>query len=121
MKTLSLIFIFLMAFIQNVWAECHIAVLPSYREGLPKSLLEAGSCGRPIITTDVPGCREVVNGFNGLLVPPKNSGDLFDAIVTLSQDIDMIKRLGSESRRLIEASFSSQKVNAEMLNIYKEE
>lgn len=57
---------------ETVFHECHIAVLPSYREGLPKALIEAGACGRPSVTTDVPGCREIIqDGVNGLLVLPR--------------------------------------------------
>ncbi|HBC07638.1 MAG TPA: glycosyltransferase family 1 protein, partial [Rhodospirillaceae bacterium] len=67
--------------IAAVWAGAHIAVLPSYREGLPKSLLEAAACARPLIATDVPGCRALVrDGENGLLVPPRDPQALADAI-----------------------------------------
>jgi glycosyltransferase involved in cell wall biosynthesis len=56
----------------EVWRSAHVAVLPSYREGLPKALLEAAACERALLATDVPGCRAVVrSGENGLLVPPR--------------------------------------------------
>jgi len=66
--------------IREVWKAAHIAVLPSRREGLPKSLLEAAACGRPIVATDVPGCREIARqDINALLVPPDDAGALADA------------------------------------------
>ena len=104
--------------IVNVWKESHIAILPSYREGLPKSLLEAASCGRPIITTDVPGCREMVKGNNGLLVPVKESMPLANAIIKLSNDYDLMKSMGQESRKMVVENFSDQVVNKQMLEIY---
>jgi len=59
--------------IASVWARCQVAILPSYREGLPKALLEAAACGRPLVASDVPGCREIVRpGKTGLLVPPRD-------------------------------------------------
>ena len=68
-----------------LWARAHIAVLPSRREGLPKSLLEAAACGRPMIATDVPGCREIViPGETGLLVPYDDAAALARAIETLA-------------------------------------
>ena len=72
--------------IRSVWAQAHVAVLPSRREGLPKSLLEAAACGRALIATDVPGCREIArNGINGLLVPPDDAGALANAIKSLHE------------------------------------
>ena len=68
----------------ELYKKIHVGILPSYREGLPKGLLEAASCGKPIITTDVPGCREIVkNEINGLLVPPKDSHELMKAMKKL--------------------------------------
>ena len=104
--------------IVNVWRESDIAILPSYREGLPKSLLEAAACGRPIITTDVPGCREMINGKNGVLVPVKNSIVLADEILKLANDKKLRMQMGLESRKLVLTSFADNVINKEMLNIY---
>lgn len=104
--------------IVEVWKESHIAVLPSYREGLPKSLLEAASCGRPIITTDVPGCREMVNDKNGVLVPVKNSKELAKAIIKLSNDVVLMQVMGNASRAMVVEHFADDVVNKEMLTIY---
>ncbi|MCF6317851.1 MAG: glycosyltransferase family 4 protein [Proteobacteria bacterium] len=109
--------------IVEVWRESHIAVLSSYREGLPKSLLEAASCGRPIITTDVPGCREMVNGDNGLgknglLVPVQNPKALAEAIVELSADAELRLRMGLASRATVVEHFADNVVNKQMLDIY---
>ena len=104
--------------IVEVWRESHIAVLPSYREGLPKSLLEAASCGRPIITTDVAGCREMIDGSNGVLVPVKSSKRLADAIIKLSVDADLRLKMGAASRAMVVKCFSDDVVNEQMLDIY---
>ena len=71
-------------------AKCHIVCLPSYREGLPKSLMEAAAASRPIVTTDVPGCCEVVHdGDNGLLVPPRDADALAEALSRLITDPEL--------------------------------
>ncbi|HLO74956.1 MAG TPA: glycosyltransferase family 4 protein [Magnetospirillum sp.] len=102
-----------------VWARAHIAVLPSYREGLPKALLEAAACGRPLITTDVPGCRELVeHDANGLLVPDRAAAPLADAIERLARSADDRRRLGAEARRRLETRFSARVVNAAILETY---
>ena len=104
----------------EVWRESHIAVLPSYREGLPKSLLEAASCGRPIITTDVPGCRELSNDEdNGILVPVRNPKKLAEAIMKLSKNVELRKAMGQVSRALVVEHFADDVVNKQMLQIYK--
>src|SRR5262249_22099423 len=73
--------------IAKLWASAHIAVLPSHREGLPLSLLEAAACGRPLIATDVPGCRAIIRpGINGSLVPLGDADALADAIDRLAAD-----------------------------------
>jgi len=79
--------------IRTVWEQAHAAVLPSRREGLPKSLLEAAACGRPLIATDVPGCREIAReGVNALLVPPDDPEALAKAIEMLMNDRDLCAR-----------------------------
>lgn len=103
-----------------VMASANIACLPSYKEGLPRFLLEAGASGRPIVTTDVPGCREVVrHGVNGLLVPARDPGFLAQALQTLLADAGMRHRLGAQGRRLVEEEFSLEKVIQATLAVYE--
>ena len=98
-----------------------IVCLPSYREGLPKILLEAAACGRPIVTTDVPGCREtVINGVNGLLVEVKSAESLKNALVRLINDRDLRVKMGEASRNFAVTRFSNDIVNAETYKIYRE-
>ena len=107
--------------IANIWATSHLAVLPSYREGLPKSLLEAAACGRAIVTTDVPGCRDVVDdGVNGLLVPVKNVDALTDAVRTLVSDSSARQAFGTAGRERVVALFSDRQVIAETLGLYRQ-
>lgn len=103
-----------------VFRHCHIVCLPSYREGLPKALIEACAAGRPIVTTDVPGCRDVVaDGRNGLLVPPRNAVALADAIERLLHDPALRRSMGEQGRNRAEAEFSLQSVVAQTLDIYR--
>jgi len=105
----------------KVLTQAHIACLPSYREGLPKVLLEAASCGRAIIATDVPGCREIVDdGENGLLVPLKDSIALASAIKELINDSEKRKRMGINGRRLVENEFSEETIVFQTLKVYQE-
>jgi glycosyltransferase involved in cell wall biosynthesis len=105
--------------IGKVWAAAHIAVLPSRREGLPKSLLEAAAYGRPIIATDVPGCREIAReGINALLVPPDDPAALAQAIERLAGDADLRRRLGAAGRRLVEDEFSSERIGRDIVALY---
>lgn len=91
---------------------CGIYVLPSYREGTPRSVLEAMAMGRAIITTDAPGCRQtVVHGRNGLLVPPRDGPALAKAMIELAMDPDRVARMGVESRRIAEERFDVRLVN----------
>jgi glycosyltransferase involved in cell wall biosynthesis len=107
--------------VQSVWSNSHISVLPSYREGLPKSLLESAACGRAIVTTDVPGCREVVtDGVNGILVPVKDPIALADAIAKLSNDKELRVKMGKAGRKLIDEELSADKVHAQILKLYKD-
>jgi len=99
-------------------ARTDIFCLPSYREGVPNALLEATACGLPIVTTDTPGCRDVVtNGVNGLLVPIKNAQAVADALELLINDPDLRRRMGSAGRE-VAVNFSNIKINRETLAVY---
>jgi glycosyltransferase involved in cell wall biosynthesis len=105
--------------VAKIWADCHIAVLPSYREGLPKSLLEAAACGRPLVATDVSGCREVVrDGATGLLVPPRDARALADALERLATDRDLRRRMGAAARDLVAREMSEKVVVAQTMALY---
>jgi glycosyltransferase involved in cell wall biosynthesis len=105
--------------IRAVWSAAHIAVLPSRREGLPKCLLEAAACGRAIVATDVPGCREIAHaGHNALLVPPDDPIALADAIEQLASDSDMRRRFAAAGRTLVETEFSSSRIGREVVALY---
>jgi glycosyltransferase involved in cell wall biosynthesis len=107
--------------IAQIWAKSHIAVLPSHREGLPKSLLEAAACGRPLVATDVSGCREVVRpGETGILVPPRDPGSLADALERLATDPDLRRRMGSAARELVERELSQEVVVEQTMALYRE-
>ena len=98
--------------------DCHVYVLPSYHEGLPRSTLEAMSMGRPILTTDAVGCKETVeNGVNGFKVPVKSADELAKKMIWFIENDSQVKRMGIESRRMVEDKFDVRKVNQEMLNI----
>lgn len=104
-----------------VWRESHVACLPSHREGLPKALIEAAACGRPIVTTDVPGCREVVrDGVEGLLVPARDARALADAIAALAADPERRARMGAAARARAEAEFGNERVIAATHAVYAE-
>lgn len=107
--------------VAGILADAHIACLPSYREGLPKALLEALAAGRPIVTTDVPGCREVViDGENGFLVPPRDPAALADALEKLIRDKALREQFGRRGREIAEAEFGMEKVNETTLALYRE-
>lgn len=106
--------------VATVISMSHIVCLPSYREGLPKILIEAASSGRPIVTTDVPGCREVVKaGENGYLVPPKDPESLKNALLKLINDPDERERMGNASREKAVRLFSNEIVNDGIYAIYR--
>lgn len=101
------------------YAHAHIVVLPSYREGLPKSLIEAAACGRPVVTTDVPGCRDAIDpGETGLLVPARDAEALAQAVMRLAADAALRARMGAAGRRLAERDFGLQKIVAAHLALY---
>lgn len=103
------------------WARAHIAVLPSHREGLPKSLLEAAACGRPMVATDVPGCREIVrHGETGLLVPYDNAEALAAALETLAASADLRARYGAAARRLVVENFSAAAIGRQTVDLYRQ-
>ncbi len=104
-----------------IFHSTHIVCLPSYREGLPKVLIEAASCGLPIVSTDVPGCREIVrDDYNGILVPKGDSFFLSSALLRLIEDPDLRAKMGKRGRELVLDKFSSKYVITKTLNIYKE-
>jgi glycosyltransferase involved in cell wall biosynthesis len=107
--------------VPSLYARSHIVALPSYREGLPKSLIEAAACGRPVVTTDVPGCRDAIEpGVTGLLVPPRDAMALANALERLIEDSSLRKAMGKAGRTLAEREFGIEKVVAAHLQIYKE-
>jgi glycosyltransferase involved in cell wall biosynthesis len=107
--------------IRAILQAAHVVCLPSYREGLPKSLLEAAAVGRPMVASDVTGCREVVrDGITGLLVQPRDSGALADAMLRLGEDRALRTRLGSAARARAEAIFSIGDVVRDTFLIYAE-
>ena len=102
-------------------ASATLVVLPSYREGLPKILLEAAASGKPLIATDVPGCREIVeHGTNGYLVPPHDPGSLAAAIATLLRDSSLRAKMGRAGREVVVRSFSVEKVATQMIDLYRQ-
>lgn len=105
--------------IPTALSHSHIVCLPSYREGLPKSLIEAAAAGRPVVTTNVPGCREVViHEHNGLLVEPRNSEALAEALQRLIADKELRMRLGAAGRLRAEHEFSRTRINSQTLDVY---
>ena len=105
----------------HIFSQSNIFCLPSYREGLPKVLIEAAACSRAIVTTEVPGCREVVqNGENGFWVPIKDSVALADALIRLIDDPKLRKKMGKRGRLLVETEFSNQIVIQKTLDLYRD-
>ncbi len=103
----------------EILSGAHVVCLPSYREGLPKALLEAAAAGRPIVTTDVAGCREVVrDGDNGLLVRPRDATSLAEAIGKLANDPALRAKMGARGREIAENEFSVEAVANETLAVY---
>lgn len=105
--------------IAELLAASHVACLPSYREGLPKSLIEAASAGRPIVTTDVPGCREVVTHMvNGLLIQPRDVTALATAIEKLVNDPQLRQSMGKENRQKAESEYANEMIIAQTHGVY---
>ncbi|WP_421710973.1 glycosyltransferase family 4 protein [Alcanivorax sp.] len=96
--------------------DSSVYVLPSYREGTPRTVLEAMAMGRAVVTTDAPGCREtVVEGDNGFLVPVQDASALAESMMTLVESPDMVAAMGARSRQIAEEKYDVHKVNAVML------
>lgn len=106
--------------VRPLWARCHIACLPSRGgEGIPKTLLEAAACGKPIVATDVPGCREIVApGRNGVLTPVDDADALADALRLLATDPALRRSYGAESRRMVESDLAADRVGARIVEVY---
>jgi glycosyltransferase involved in cell wall biosynthesis len=104
--------------IAPVWARAHMAVLPSRREGLPRTLLEAAACGRAMVATDVPGCREVARPDTGLLVPVDDPAALAEAMAKLAQFADLRRQLGAAARTLAVERFSSDAIGHAIVDLY---
>ena len=102
--------------------SCHIVAFPSYyKEGLPKSLIEATAVGRPIVTTNSIGCKEtVVDGYNGYLISVKDSDMLAEKLKILFEDEDLRQDMGHNSRKLAEKDFSIENVIQKHLEIYNQ-
>lgn len=106
--------------VRTIWAQAHVAVLPSYREGLPKSLLEAAACGRAMIAADVPGCREIVqHEVTGLLVPARNSESLAAAIRELFKNSTRRRAMAEAAREKVVRQFSEGRVVESTLALYR--
>lgn len=107
--------------IASLFAKSNIVVLPSYREGLPKVLVEAAACGRAVVTTDVPGCRDAIEpGVTGLLVPVRSALDLANAIQVLIENPNRRNEMGLAGRALAEKDYAVEKIVQAHLKIYRE-
>ena len=106
---------------RKVLSQSNIVCLPSLREGVPKVLIEAAACGRAIVTTDAPGCREIVReGENGLLVPVRDSKALADALRLLIESTPLRALMAAKGREIAVAEFSVERVVDETLGVYRE-
>ena len=107
--------------IPELFSKAHIIALPSYREGLPKILIEAAACGRAVVTTDTPGCRDAIQpDLSGLLVPARDAVALAKALERLISDAKLRQQMGKAGRILAEKEFRIEKVVNSHLNIYRE-
>lgn len=104
-----------------VLAQSSLVCLPSYFEGLPKVLVEAAACGRAIVTTDTPGCRDVVrHGENGLLVPPRDAKALASSLALLLNNKTLRAAMGARGREIVLREFSEEYLNEQILAVYRE-
>ncbi len=107
---------------QKTYRQCHIVVLPSkYAEGVPTVLLEAAACGRPVVTTEMPGCKDfVTHGYNGFIVPVDNPPALAGALERLVEDPELRTQMGNHGRSLVLERFTTEKVNTATLDVYNQ-
>jgi len=105
----------------KILSDANIVVLPTiYGEGVPKILIEAAACGRAIVTTNIPGCREVVrHNENGILVPPGSLKKLLEAIMRLIEDKSLREKMGANGRKIVEKEFSEEIVARETMALYE--
>ncbi|MBC5784866.1 glycosyltransferase family 4 protein [Ramlibacter sp. USB13] len=104
-----------------LFQSVHVAVLPSYREGLPKGLIEAAACALPVITTDVPGCRTVVTHIvDGLLIPARDARALAQAVKQLIEDRELREKLGAAARKKVLEEFDERIVVEKTMGVYAE-
>lgn len=106
---------------EEVYKKCLVVCFPSYNEGLPKVLLEAGSSSRPVIAYDVPGCREIIiNDVNGLLIELRNEKALESALVKLIKNRKLCEKMGKKGLEIVNKQFSSVIINNQTFNIWRE-
>ncbi len=104
----------------QMFKNCHVVCLPSYREGIPLALLEGSAAGKPIVTTNAPGCREVVlNEETGLIVPVRNAPALATALEKLITHPELRKKMGNQGRAHILRKFDQKLIHHQFLEIYK--
>lgn len=107
--------------IAKLYSESHLITLPSYREGLPKSLVEAAACGRAVVTTDAPGCRDAIEtGVTGLLVDVCDAQALYDAVVKLADDDELRLSMGRAGHRLAQEAFDEKIIAKKQVALYAE-
>jgi glycosyltransferase involved in cell wall biosynthesis len=100
-------------------ADCHIYILPSYHEGMPRTVLEAMATGRPILTTDAPGCREtVIPAENGFMVPVRDADALAERMIWFIEHRDQWERMGKRSRKMAEERFDVRIINRELMSAF---
>jgi glycosyltransferase involved in cell wall biosynthesis len=105
--------------ITSLWRQCHFAILPSHREGLPGSLMEAAACERAMVATDAPGCREIViDDQTGLLVPIENPQALALAIVRLATSPELRARYAKAARELVVSKLSARMIGEQIVRLY---
>ena len=105
--------------VRNIWNKSHIGVLLSKREGLPLSLMEAAAMGRPIIATDVPGCREIaINKYNAITLKPGDIPALKNAILQLAADKSLRIKLAKNSRKIVESDMENKKIFNKYFLVY---